>query len=300
MKNLFAWLVNRFELSRGDPGHNILSMEGLRGFAVFMVFLVHYGSLSDPFIPLGTGLRHVNDAIHHVGNNGVDLFFVLSGYLIYGSLIGRARSFWLYMLRRVQRIYPAFIVVFAVYLALSFAFPAENKIPPGIASGGIYLAENILLLPGLFPIDPMIAVAWTLSYEMFYYLAIPLLIGGLGLRHRQPSRRIALFIAIAAAMAVICMLQGGPIRLVMFIAGILLFEVLNSAIFPEAGRKIAVAALGFSFLVPFLPVGGLPGVALREMLLFAAFFCLCHACFHPRAVGSPGRSHGLLCVGSVI
>lgn len=44
------WLRARFELSRGGAGQNIRPMEGLRGFAVFLVFLVHYANLIRPWL----------------------------------------------------------------------------------------------------------------------------------------------------------------------------------------------------------------------------------------------------------
>ena len=44
------WLTQRFELSRGGEGQNLRPMEGLRGFAVFLVFLVHYVALVKPWI----------------------------------------------------------------------------------------------------------------------------------------------------------------------------------------------------------------------------------------------------------
>jgi hypothetical protein len=59
-------------------------MEGLRGIAVFLVFLVHYVSQVSPWTP--SDVRVIGAAIHTIGATGVDLFFVLSGsyYLIHG------------------------------------------------------------------------------------------------------------------------------------------------------------------------------------------------------------------------
>lgn len=70
----------------------------------------------------------------------------------------REQHFTDFMARRIRRIYPAFLMVFAVYCALSFVFPRESRIPHDAPLG--YLAAN-LLLPGLFPIRPMITVAWS-------------------------------------------------------------------------------------------------------------------------------------------
>ena len=41
-RGLVAWLSRRFELSRHGSAANVRPMEGLRGFAVFLVFVVHY------------------------------------------------------------------------------------------------------------------------------------------------------------------------------------------------------------------------------------------------------------------
>ena len=86
---------------------------------------------------------------------------MLNGYLIYGMLITRPQPFLWFMTRRVRRIYPAFVSV--IYVALSCVFPTQSKIPHGGPDATLYLVDNLLLLPGLFPIEPMITVAWSPS-----------------------------------------------------------------------------------------------------------------------------------------
>src|SRR5207249_9068976 len=63
-----------------------------------------------------------------------------------------------FLMRRVQRIYPAFMCVFAVYVALSYLSSDATRISPGAPGYWSYLLANFLLLPGLFPIRPLIAV----------------------------------------------------------------------------------------------------------------------------------------------
>jgi len=186
------WFRQKFELSRGD-GHNERPMEGLRGFAVFLVFLVHFVTLVKPWISDNSNFLVFTDVLHTVGNTGVDLFFVLSGYLIFGSLYARRQKFINFMSRRVQRIYPAFSVVFMAYIFLSFLFRGENKIPSHGIERIVYLVQNYLLFPGIFRIEPLITVAWSLSYEMFYYLAIPLVIHLFRLRDRSAAWRTTFF-----------------------------------------------------------------------------------------------------------
>lgn len=252
-------------------------MEGLRGYAVFLVFLVHYASLVQPYITPTAGM--LNDYLHIAGNIGVDLFFVLSGYLIYGSLIKREQPFLGFMMRRVQRIYPAFTVVFLMYIVLSMVFPRENKIPSDPLGGAIYLLENFLLLPGIFPITPIITVAWTLSYEIFFYLLIPILIASFQLRKKSPRWRVAFFMSLTALYAGYCTICGGHIRLIMFVAGIILFETIDNSLVSNRRAVFGYIAIAFSFVVPVLPVDGKAGDVFRAVLLFWAFYEVCYHCF---------------------
>ncbi|WP_176986500.1 acyltransferase [Streptomyces sp. 2231.1] len=96
----------------GDRGRaHIAALDGLRGFAVAAVLLFHAGHLSGGFL-------------------GVDLFFVLSGYLITRLLLGTALNgaghglgpltgFWL---RRARRLLPALVFVVVSTTALTWAF----------------------------------------------------------------------------------------------------------------------------------------------------------------------------------
>lgn len=272
------WLSPYFELSRGST-HNVRPMEGLRGFAVFLVFLVHYATLVVDWLDDEAVVLRLAEVLHTVGNTGVDLFFVLSGYLIYGSLIARRQPFARFMARRIERLYPAFTVVFVLYVALSFLFPAESKIPPETDEALSYLLQNFLLLPGLFPIEPMITVAWSLSYELFYYLLIPLVIGALGLRERSTAWRSTFFVATGAALLLYCALAGGHPRLALFIAGILLHEAMVSPRVPTPPGLVGGAALVLGLLSTLLPGGGSIGAAFDSLWLSLSFFLVCLACF---------------------
>lgn len=277
-----GWASNKFELSRGGRGQNMLPMEGLRGFAVFLVFLVHYCTLIGNWITPDSAIAFWSSAIHTVGNVGVDLFFVLSGYLIYGSLISRKNPFIDFIRKRIARIYPVFCVVFVIYLCLSVVFPKESKIPPETYAAAVYILQNFLLLPGLFPIDPLITVAWSLSYEMFYYLLIPAVITLFRLRQRSGQWRIVFFLIAGIAFGTYCAMRGGPVRLIMFNAGIMVYEVLCEHR-PIALRSWhSVMALVCAMLSMLLPLGSSCGEALKILILAISFFVVCYWCFrHP-------------------
>jgi exopolysaccharide production protein ExoZ len=275
---LFDWLRRQFELARGGSGHNVRPMEGLRGFAVLLVFFVHYASLVEPWVAREEAMVRLVEALVLIGGSGVDLFFVLSGYLIYGSLLSREQAFLPFMARRIQRIYPVFTAVFVLYIGLSLLFPEQNKIPSPAGDGALYLLQNFLLLPGLLPIRPMITVAWSLSYEMFYYLAVPLVIAALKLRQRGSAWRVTLFLLVAAGFAVFSAFNDGPVRLLMFISGILLYETLNHSQL-RVSSTAGVVALLVGLAGTLLPGTAPAGATLKVLVVFVAFFLLCLACF---------------------
>ena len=267
------WFRRTFELQ--DPLHaRMLPMEGLRGFAVTLVFLQHY-TVQAQLLGLAPGATATFAAVFRAyGNYGVELFFVLSGFLIYGSLVGRAPSFGTFMARRVQRIYPTFLVVFLFALALSVLVPGADKVPPGLWPATVYLAMNLALLPGLIPMTRVVEVAWTLSFEMFFYLATAALV--LGTRFgRVPAPRRAVVLGVLAAGFVVASLSAipdFPIRMMPFFAGMLLAEGMGRRVPPP----LAWAATLAGFLAS--ATGVLPGVW-NEVTQTLAFFALCAVAF---------------------
>ena len=254
-------------------------MEGLRGVAVTLVFGVHFATLAQPWI--GTAWeKGLLGVMHTVGHAGVDLFFVLSGFLIYGHLLRRKQRFGAYLWRRVQRIYPVFLAVFALYLFLSWQMPGRSKLPSD-GSLWLYLLANLALLPGLFPIEPLITVAWSLSYEMFFYLAMPLAMAAVHLRDRSREvRTLGLAMSLIAAFVAFGVV-GGPVRLTMFLFGALLAEILPMT----KGLGSAVGALaGLAGLaVMVVPVSGPHGLSWKYASLGVCIFVLCHAALSVRA-----------------
>src|SRR5262245_27609564 len=274
----------------GAGGERLLAMEGMRGVAVLLVFCVHYHALFQRYLADGSTAMRVSRYVGTVGHAGVDLFFVLSGFLIYGATIRRAAPFMRFMRRRVQRIYPTFLAVLSLYLLLTVLFPAQSKIPHAVVPAAEYLAANVLLLPGLFSIEPIITVAWSLSYEFFYYIALPLVVAALGMRGWRRGSRVLFFLVLFAfVVASPPWIGGARSRMGMFIPGILLYEAIESGAAARwVGRRgesvalvLAVAGLATaSMLRPTsgvrldLDLGFLHGAGLRLLLLGPSFFLL--------------------------
>jgi exopolysaccharide production protein ExoZ len=160
----------------------------------------------------------------------VDLFFVLSGYLIYGGLIRRKPESVRFLRRRLQRIYPTFLVVFGCYLALSVLFPEAGRLRGRTPAGTLlYILENILVLPGVFPIVPIITVAWSLSYEIFSYLGMLVLVVGARLWTWQARTRVLFFTCSwFIYLSLSLTMRRSLVRALMFVVGILLFEALEN------------------------------------------------------------------------
>ena len=277
MKSITDWIKNTFEI--GHASHKtIRPMEGIRGFAVFLVFLVHYVTLIEPWLLQNSVASQSAEHLRRIGNLGVDLFFVLSGFLIYGMLIEKPRPFKSYLTRRIQRIYPTFTVVFIIYLALSVAFPAESKIPGDLSNAVIFILQNFLLLPGLFEITPIITVAWSLSYEFFYYLVIPILIAALCMRAWRFQYRLLFFLSVSVFGFAYFSLHGGPVGLLMFIPGILVYEFLASKsvrVLPPIGLPSLFLALAVVVVLSDLGTNGW----WKYALLYILFFVFCLECF---------------------
>ena len=204
-------------------------MEGLRGFAVLLVFFVHFHSIFEAYFPPESSLNSFLALMRWIGHSGVDLFFVLSGYLIYSLLIRKDVSYLRFMWRRVCRLYPTFLAVFVMYLAASAIVPSRSKLPHDPLDCLVYLVANLLLLPGIVRIEPLITVSWSLSYEVFFYTTLPLIVRALRLRKWSGRARSILFAVLTVAHFVLVRFGVlGHQRLAMFLGGILLFELVQS------------------------------------------------------------------------
>jgi peptidoglycan/LPS O-acetylase OafA/YrhL len=148
-------------------------LDHLRALAISLVFLFHYRIFPHPEWLTAAG---------KFGWTGVDLFFVLSGYLISSQLFAElARhgrlSLKTYFIKRTFRILPAYWVVLAVYFLVP-AFREREALPPlwkfltFTQNFGLDLATG-----GTF------SHAWSLCVEEQFYLLLPLgLLGVSGLR----------------------------------------------------------------------------------------------------------------------
>jgi peptidoglycan/LPS O-acetylase OafA/YrhL len=153
---------------------DIRALTGIRGVAAAIIVVYHFGE-----VQLYGGGTVAFYRIPH-GYLPVDLFFMLSGYvmaLTYRDAFdsGRLRNYATFMLKRVARLYPAYIAIGLLYIAKIVAGLSGNDtlsmFSPYDAAG------NLLMLTGWgLYIQPLIGVSWAASAEMGSYLLLPLLL----------------------------------------------------------------------------------------------------------------------------
>ena len=273
---VLAWARSLYEVS--DKPSRLVPMEGMRGLAVLLVFFVHFHAIFSPYVHRGSTLYAVSEFLGIIGNAGVDLFFVLSGYLIYGMLLRKQAPYRQFMARRIERIYPTFLAVLGLYLGVSLLWPQICRIHGSALAQAAYILENLLLLPGVFKIYPIITVAWSLSYEFFFYLSIPLLVGLTRMWRWRPLARVFFFLGVWCLYVGISFTAStSHVRLLMFISGIMLYEALSSQAFKrlltargEAGAVLLfIVSLVFTFAYQVRPDAEslLPGAHAGNTLL---------------------------------
>lgn len=189
-----------------------------RAIAVLLVFSVHYLSLFYP----ETSTTVWQGLVLRLGHSGVDLFFVLSGYLLYGAFLKRPDQPRLTFLKnRAWRIFPAYWVALSAYALAMFVVSAEPA--RSVSNWWLDLTKNMWLLPMFFNEKPWMAVSWTLTFEWGWYLLLPILFSA---RFHQLSKNTRT-LALAAATLFFGIqfgANGGPEQISLFFAGALLSE----------------------------------------------------------------------------
>ncbi len=161
-------------------------LDGLRGIAMAAVMIEHFGGL--PIKYFGFGYF------------GVDLFFVLSGFLITGILLKcRGKSFgenlWVFTGRRAMRIFPLYYALLAVLFLLNYRGVRTNIVPLATYTWNYYCIGA----------DPF--YLWSLSVEEQFYLFWPIVILAL-----RGSRRYMLAVVVLLTAASYYQLLYGTVE----------------------------------------------------------------------------------------
>jgi peptidoglycan/LPS O-acetylase OafA/YrhL len=177
-------------------GQRILELDGLRGIAILMVLAYHYLA----FVPAKRSLLYYLMLPLNIGWSGVDLFFVLSGFLIGGILIDHRASpryFSSFYLRRIHRIFPLYygICICAAIGAWLWASPLFLSAMPLWAY--LPFLQNFASFWVFTFGAPWLSTTWSLAVEEQFYMILPVMVRVL------PQRAIAIFAC--------CCLIGAPL-----------------------------------------------------------------------------------------
>lgn len=158
----------------------LTSIQISRGIAALAIVLFHLsGAIAAP--------KYFDQPLFSyyfkAGSAGVNFFFVLSGFIItyvHFSDIGKPFRLYPYIFKRFSRIYPPYLIVLISVSVIAWYIPGMSESFPRDFS---VIVKTLLL----FPQDPsvvggtgapIIIVAWSLQYEMVFYVLFAILIGG--------------------------------------------------------------------------------------------------------------------------
>ncbi|MEU6279082.1 acyltransferase [Streptomyces sp. NPDC047028] len=185
-------------------GGRLRALDGLRLIAALMVALYHYGGRGGPVTQAwGTSPQQQFPTLHTpfaYGCLGVEIFFVISGFVICMSGWGRPlRSFFA---SRVSRLMPAYWVAVVLVTAV-FALPAVayTTVSPSDA------LVNLTLLQEPLGVDRVLGVDWTLWAEIRFYALFALLVVLPGVSRR----RVVMFCACWTLAAAVAQGAGQPL-----------------------------------------------------------------------------------------
>lgn len=202
------------------PGLRIDALDLLRMVAVMMVILFHFAyrggvaeHMSDVFLP----------ALWPVAKYGVlavDMFFVISGFVIAYSAEGRTAVE--FAIARFSRIYPAFVVCMTITFAVTLAIGA----PRFAASFGQW-AANLAIAAPMLKQPFMDGAYWSIVYEVTFYGWVAILIQA-GLFRRRIDVIIVVWLAVSVVNMDLHIVMVRRLFLTdesgFFVAGLLLYE----------------------------------------------------------------------------
>jgi exopolysaccharide production protein ExoZ len=256
----------------------LVSIQALRGLAALSVVAFHASQwIGDRF---------------WIGAAGVDVFFVVSGFIIWRvASTGEARPgvfFW----RRLTRVAPAYWLVTGLVAALAVAAPA---LLPQVSVTPRHLALSLAFIPHFDPahrLFPLLPPGWTLDYEALFY-------GLVALTLLAPARmRFAAIIATLMALAFAGFIHpplyeyGANPMLLEFAAGVWLARA-----GPPKSPKAALALAAGVAMLAALQLGGWQSDLLRPLLWGVPAVLIVAGALALEPVVARWRSRALLALG---
>jgi exopolysaccharide production protein ExoZ len=243
------------------------TLDAWRGLAALAVVMLHWSEVARyRNAALGENLFY---QVIHFGGLGVQLFFVISGYVIAATAaanVERGQGLGAYLWARGRRIYPTYWAAFALMLA--FGMGGAQLVKRGLIQGNIFtqfdilhmapqfLITNLTLTMLPFGYQPYLIVSWTLAYEVAFYAIVGL---SLLLASRSRSERLFLNALHILTCVSLVLLMIVPDRLPFpfdmwpqFGLGVMVFDVLAATSRGRASQIWLGAGLALSILYALL------------------------------------------------
>ena len=256
----------------------IIELEGLRGIAIVLVTLHHFWPDAGAFFAQWAPLAHL-------GWIGVDLFFVISGFLIGGILLDTrhdARYFGNFYARRVLRIFPLYyLLVLTLFAVVPIGQAIVHQLPYGdtgfVRESGspvwyLLFAGNIR--ESITGVEPayMLAPLWSISIEEQFYLLCPLLVRWLDLSALK--RVLAALVVLSPLFRLVMFILFPENERIQYLSTIARLDNLSVGVWLAvvARSGAALPAWALSVLLPMLTGLGVVVFALGGFDR-TAFFC---------------------------
>lgn len=230
------------------PGRDVVAVQMLRAIAATMVMFVHvdHELVALHFAPLGSDWL----------STGVDIFFVISGFIMWTSVERHgSMSSGQFLKNRIIRIVPLYWLVTTGVVVLALVMPqllatTRLRLPHVIAS--------YLFLPARHPTAmvfwPIIVPGWSLNYEMLFYVVFTIAIA---LSARSRTVRFVLICGLLLLILLIANLTKSKVDvmnfyanpiLLEFVAGVVLAIVWRTRNVPRSPLWLLAAFAGFGLL----------------------------------------------------
>ncbi len=237
------------------PAGRLVELDALRGIAAVVVMLFHYTTRYDQLY------GHETPTAFSLpwGHYGVNLFFMISGFVIFMTLhrISRPLDF---IVSRFSRLFPAFWVAVVITWLLTNAMALPDK---EVGAGTAFM--NLFMIHGLLNIPHVDGVYWTLEIELlFYTMALTLYLLG-----RLDRVHVALAALLALRLTYFLALQLGGIELswtlshvlilryiAWFVCGVMVYRrVAMPEATPRQDRALLLSAIALMAIVDGLAIG---------------------------------------------
>ena len=211
----------------------------------------------------------------HFGTVGVDLFFVISGFIMWTTTETSRRGPVRFWLARLVRIVPLYWAFTTLYLAAALITPESFYV---VHLEAAHIIKSYLFVPAMHPniglIAPVYTLGWTLNYEMFFYLLFGLCLLVPWPRLRFSVLAVAFLLLVAGGLLVqpqgaVARTYTDPIMLE-FLAGVMLAILAPllmrygtiAGLLLLAGAVMWVAVVyGYGFVPDRIVSHGIPAVA---------------------------------------